>query len=54
MCGPIQLFSIGQSVAVFIQIEKGYGMPFNTLGTSSQTSELKVCARPPPEKVLLT
>lgn len=49
----MQVFSIGQSVAVFLQIQNGYGMPSRTLGTSSQISELKVCARPPPEQVLL-
>ena len=38
-----QLFVIGQSVAVFLQTEHGYGMPYKTLESSSLSSELKVC-----------
>ncbi|CAD6588773.1 MAG: hypothetical protein ASARMPRED_003720 [Alectoria sarmentosa] len=37
----IQLFNIGQSVAVFFQAENGYGMPSKTLSLSSLSSELK-------------
>ena len=45
-----QLFNIGQSVAVFIQAEIGYGMPSKTLSPSSLLSELKVCATRSPEQ----
>ena len=49
---PIQLFNIGQSVAVFFQVEHGYGMPSGNLSLSSLSSELKVRAMPSLELVL--